>query len=62
MTYCQIEYSRLLPLLNETLGGIMVPVVQFKDFGSLFDHFLNLSFLSSSCNQMIGPRDSWCDV
>ncbi len=43
-----IGYARLLPLLNEVLAGIMVPVVQLKDFGSVFDHDLNLGFLSPS--------------
>ena len=58
----QIGYVRLFPLLNEVFGGIMVPVVQLKDFGSGFDHLLNLGILDPSCNQMVWPRDSRCDV
>jgi len=62
MTSGQIGNARLLPLLNEVLSGIMVPVVQLNEFGSGFNHVLNLGFIYPSCNQMIWSRDSWCDV
>ena len=55
----QIGYARLLPLLNEVLGGIMVPIVQLNEYGTSFDDILNLA--STSCNQVIwsiiGRRD-----
>ena len=62
MTPEHIGYVRLLPHPNEVLGGIVVPVVQLKDFGTGLDHLLNFGFLFPSFNQMIWPRDSRCDV
>ena len=55
----QIGYARLLPLLNEVLGGIMVPVVQLNEYGSSLNDISNLGL--ASCNQIIwsivGRRD-----
>ena len=60
MTPGQMRYARLLPLLNEVLGRIMVPVVQLNKYGSSFDDILNLG--STSCNQIIWSIVGRCDV
>ena len=59
MTPGQMGYARLLPLLNEVLGGVMVPVVQLDEYGSSLNVISNLGL--ASCNQIIwsivGRRD-----
>ena len=59
MTPGQMGYARLLPLLNEVLGGVMVPVVQLDEYGSSLNVISNLRL--ASCNQIIwsivGRRD-----
>jgi hypothetical protein len=62
VTSGEIGYIRLCPFLNEVLGGIMVPVVHLNEFGTGFDDVLNLGVVCSSCDQMVWPRVSRCDV
>jgi hypothetical protein len=58
-----LDYLRFLPLRNEVLGGVMIPVMYLNELWSGFDRLLDLLTIHlSSSNKIIRSRNSRCDV